>query len=99
MSAKVGSKGQIVIEKPLRDALGVKTGYVAVQNLVEDHIVIHFYPPEHKASIKGILASACHKKVSAEEWPETRRGAWPAAVKAEWAETGLGSPSPKPKLQ
>ncbi len=86
MSAKVGSKGQIVIEKPIRDALGVKTGFVAVQNLVEDHIVIHFYPPEHEASLKGILASERHKHVSAEEWPEARRRAWPAAVKAEWAE-------------
>ncbi len=83
MSAKVGAKGQVVIEKMIRNALGVKTGFIAVQSLVADHVLIHFYPPEHDTSLKGILASARQKSVSPEEWPATRRRAWQAAVREE----------------
>lgn len=53
----------MVIEKPIRDALGVKPGFVAVQNLVADHVEIHFYPPEHELSLMGILAGSCRKRL------------------------------------
>ena len=84
MSAKVGTKGQVVIEKVIRDALGVKAGCIAVQTLVANHVEIHFYPPEHDTSLQGILAGSRRKSVSPEEWPAARRHAWQAAAREEW---------------
>jgi hypothetical protein len=42
MANLVGEKGQIVIEKPLREALGVQPGFFTVQTLVDDHVEIRF---------------------------------------------------------
>ena len=53
----VGPKGQVVIEKEIRDKLGVEPGWLAIQQLVEDHVEISFIPPEHNRSLAGILAS------------------------------------------
>jgi AbrB family looped-hinge helix DNA binding protein len=56
MSYKVGIKGQIVIEKHIRERLGVQPGWQALQTLVDDHIEIYFVPPEHNRSLAGSLA-------------------------------------------
>jgi AbrB family looped-hinge helix DNA binding protein len=56
MSNKVGLKGQVVIEKAIREKLGVKPGWQALQLLVDDHIEIYFVPPEHTSSLAGRLA-------------------------------------------
>lgn len=37
MLTTLGPKGQIVIEKAIRNALGIEPGYVAVQKLAGDH--------------------------------------------------------------
>jgi bifunctional DNA-binding transcriptional regulator/antitoxin component of YhaV-PrlF toxin-antitoxin module len=77
MSNKVGVKGQLVIEKPLRDKLGVKPGWQAVQLLVDDHIEIHFIPPEHNTSLAGQLkAYAKGKSLSSEHLRKERNKAW-----------------------
>ena len=55
MGTIVGSKGQVVIEQRIREALGVQPGARAVQHLVGDHVEIHFLPPPHSRSLKGIL--------------------------------------------
>ena len=52
----VGTKGQVVIEKALRDRLGVGAGWQTLQTLVGDHIEIRFVPPEHDRSLFGALA-------------------------------------------
>ncbi len=84
MLTTVGQKGQIVIEKAIRDRLGLQPGYVAVQKLVGDHVEVFFYPPEHKQSLRGILAGKTTKRVSSEEWAGLRENAWlEAAVDAE----------------
>ena len=84
MLTTVGQKGQIVIEKAIRDKLGLQPGYVAVQKLAGDHVEIFFYPPEHKQSLRGILASKTTKRVSREEWARLRENAWSeAAANAE----------------
>ena len=81
MANVVGEKGQLVIEKPIREALGVEPGYVSVQVLVEDHVEIRFFPPEHRRSLRGLLAGATGKRVPAEEWEQARQQAWKAAAK------------------
>src|SRR5579863_5670176 len=56
MTNIVGEKGQVVIEKPIREALGILPGSTAVQELRDDHVEIRFYPPEHRRSLRGVLA-------------------------------------------
>ena len=53
MAHLVGPKGQVVIEKEIRDKLGVQPGWQAVQLLVDDHVRIYFIPPEHNRSLFG----------------------------------------------
>lgn len=54
MSYRVGTKGQVVIEKDIRDRLGVKPGWRTVQRLTDDHLEIYL-PPEHNRSLAGSL--------------------------------------------
>ncbi len=77
MANVVGSKGQVVIEKKLRDKLGIEPGWTAIQRLVDDHIEIYFVPPPHRRSLRGILKSDIH--IPESEWHEARERAWRAA--------------------
>ena len=72
MASVVGSKGQVVIEKEIRDRLGVEHGWLAVQILVDGHVEIHFVPPRHRRSLKGLLAR--HVKVRVPPGPAWDRG-------------------------
>lgn len=56
MGTKVGAKGRVVIEKAIRDRLGVEPGWIALQHLVDDRVEIRFIPPGHHRSLKGSLA-------------------------------------------
>jgi bifunctional DNA-binding transcriptional regulator/antitoxin component of YhaV-PrlF toxin-antitoxin module len=53
MATIVGTKGQIVVEKAIREQFGVKPGWQALQVVVEDHLRIYFLPPEHEDSLLG----------------------------------------------
>ena len=86
MPSVVGQKGQVVIEKPLRDALGLRPGYIAVQRLVGDHVELHFHPPEHNESLRGVLAGRGIRSHSEEEWAEIREQAWVEGSLAGWEE-------------
>jgi hypothetical protein len=72
----VGPKGQVVIEKRIRDRLGIAPGWVALQRLVDDYLEIHFVPPEHSRSLKGILGEFSGKSVSSDELAKGREEAW-----------------------
>jgi AbrB family looped-hinge helix DNA binding protein len=84
MASTVGEKGQVVIEKPIRDALGIGPGYVAVQAVVGNHVELRFYPPEHDRSLKGILAGYVRRSISEEEWPQAKEEAWAQAALEDW---------------
>lgn len=88
MSNLVGEKGQVVIQKPLRDALGVQPGFVTVQTLVNDHIEIRFYPPEHTRSLRGALKKYATRILSTGELREAREKAWDEAVTVDWNREG-----------
>ena len=81
MSNIVGPKGQVVIEKGIRDKLGVKPGWLALQMVVEDHVEIYFVPPEHRRSLKGVLAKYTDVSLSEEDWPKAREAAWEVAAR------------------
>jgi bifunctional DNA-binding transcriptional regulator/antitoxin component of YhaV-PrlF toxin-antitoxin module len=53
MANVVGPKGQTVIEKEIRDRLGVEPGWKTVQLLVDNHVRVYFIPPEHRRSLFG----------------------------------------------
>lgn len=84
MASIVGTKGQIVIEKSIREALGLRSGYIAVQKLVENHVEVHFYPPEHREPLRGILSGTAQRTVPPKRWSEAQAEAWSEAVAGEW---------------
>lgn len=82
MNYTVGSKGQIVIAKEFRDRLGVQSGWVALQRLVDDHVEVYFVPPPHRRSLKGILAGRTSERIGpGEAWDEARAAAWREAAR------------------
>lgn len=81
MAYVVGSKGQIVIAKDIRERLGVEPGWTALQRLVGDHVEVYFLPPEHSRSLKGSLASQLKARVApGDEWEQARDTAWKSAA-------------------
>jgi AbrB family looped-hinge helix DNA binding protein len=72
---KVGTKGQVVIDKRLRDKLGIGPGWIVLQRLVDDHVEFRFLPPEPKDSLYGILAPYTNISISPEEWHEAKEKA------------------------
>ena len=82
MSSVVGQKGQVVISKKIRDELGVEPGSMAVQSIVDGHLEIYFFPPEHNRSLLGCLKDYIDPGVvEGLSWEEIRRLAWEAAVR------------------
>lgn len=64
---KVGLGGEVVIAKDIRDRLGVKPGWRALQRLTGDHLEIYFLPPEHTRSLAGSLKSFIKRAAPTEE--------------------------------
>lgn len=94
----VGPKGQVVIEKEIRQQLGIQPGWIALQRLVGDHVEVYFVPPEHNQPLKGSLAR--HTKVRiepGEAWREAREAAWAAAVAEEYGEAREASEDAAPQ--
>ena len=91
MASKVGPQGQIVIEKPIREMLGLKPGYIAVQKLVGDHVEIRFFPPEHRRSLKGILAGMTNQAIQPDQWSDAREQAWSEVTAQEQDFHGAGN--------
>ena len=82
MTHVVGAKGQIVIAKEIRDRLGVRPGWVALQRLSGDHVEVYLVPPEHRKSLRGSLARHIKMSVaSGREWDKTRDAAWDQAAR------------------
>jgi AbrB family looped-hinge helix DNA binding protein len=79
----VGTKGQVVIAKELREKLGVEPGWLTVQRLVDGHVELYFVPPEHGRSLKGILAPYSTAHVPPEKWEEASEAAWEEAVRVK----------------
>jgi bifunctional DNA-binding transcriptional regulator/antitoxin component of YhaV-PrlF toxin-antitoxin module len=84
MAHIVGPKGQVVIEKGIRDRLGVKPGWQAFQVLVDNHVRVYFIPPEHNRSLRGAAKPFIRRQPEPEE-------EWDAIVAEAVAEEFLGN--------
>ncbi len=87
MPTLVGQKGQVVIEKRIREKLGVKPKSLAIQTLVGDHIEMRFVSPAHKKSLAGSLRKFIDPeilKIPLKKRLELEEKAWEEAVKEEW---------------
>jgi AbrB family looped-hinge helix DNA binding protein len=81
----VGQKGQVVIQKEIRDKLSIEPGWLTIQRLVDGHVEIYFVPPEHNRSLKGILARPNQPTIAPEDWHAAKEAALEEAIKADWS--------------
>ncbi len=81
---KVGTKGQIVIEKRIRDELGVEPGWHAIQRVVDGRVVISFVPPPHTESLMGIFANYVTRTLSNDELEQAIERAADEAAVEDW---------------
>ena len=79
----VGPKGQVVIEKEIRERLGVEPGWLTVQRAVDGHVEIYFVPPPHNRSLKGVLAPYISRQVPVDSWAEAKEAAWAEAARVK----------------
>ncbi len=85
MAVILDAEGQIMIEQDIRQRLGLKPGYVAVQQIVDGRVEISFYPPPiSQRSLRGILHTPGQQPLSTQELSEAREAAWNAAARNEW---------------
>lgn len=87
MTLVVGSKGQIVISKEIRDKIGIKPGWIALERLTGDHVEVYFVPPEHRKSLKSSLLPHIKKHIAqGKEWNEVRDNVWDKAARKKISE-------------
>jgi AbrB family looped-hinge helix DNA binding protein len=76
MSSRVGERGQITIEKAIREALGVFAGDETVQRVEHGRIVIEVIPGRHRRSLAGSLKGKLARTPPDESWETLREAAW-----------------------
>ena len=75
MASRVGERGQITIEKQIREELGVYSGDQAIQRVEEGRVVVEFVPGPHRRSLAGVLAGKVAKRPPDEAWDALREAA------------------------
>ncbi|HEX5465998.1 MAG TPA: AbrB/MazE/SpoVT family DNA-binding domain-containing protein [Candidatus Limnocylindrales bacterium] len=78
MSSRVGERGQITIEKAIREELAISAGDEAVQRVEDGRIVIEVVPGRHRRSLAGSLKSKSTRRPADESWEALRGAAWEA---------------------
>jgi AbrB family looped-hinge helix DNA binding protein len=76
MTSRVGDRGQITIEKAIRDQLAIYAGDEAVQRVEDGRIVIEIVPGRHRRSLAGSLRAQVGRMPSDETWETLRDAAW-----------------------
>ena len=80
MAHRIGTKGQVVIAKEIRDQLGIGPGWETIQRVIDGRVYLSFLPPPTTASRRGSLAQYTTVRLSAEELHEARLEAATAAA-------------------
>ena len=55
MSSRVSDRGQITIDRPAREELGIRPGMVAHQRVVDGRLEVIFLPESHHESLYGVF--------------------------------------------
>ena len=76
MTSRVGERGQITIEKAIREELAIYAGDEAVQRVENGRIVIEVVPGRHRRSLAGSLRDKIGRQPADESWPRLRDAAW-----------------------
>ena len=76
MSSRVGERGQITIEKVIREELGIYAGDETVQRVEDGRIVIEVVPGRHRRSLAGALRDQVRRAPPDESWEALRDAAW-----------------------
>ncbi len=72
MASTVGERGQVTIEKAIREELGVYAGDIAVQRIESGKVVIEFVPAPHRRSLAGILRDKVGRMPADQTWSALR---------------------------
>ena len=75
MPSRVGERGQITVEKAIREELAVYAGDEAVQWVEDGHLVVAFVPGLHRRSLAGSLGGKATRRPAAPDWASTRDAA------------------------
>ena len=78
MTSRVGDRGQITIEKAIREELAIYAGDETVQRVEDGRIVIEVIPGRHRRSLAGSLKEKVRRQPSDESWAAIRDAAWDA---------------------
>ena len=73
--SRVGERGQITIDKAIREELGVYAGDKTVQRVEDGRILIEVVPGRPRRSLVGVLAAHAHPPAD-ESWDAIRDAAW-----------------------
>jgi len=76
MTSRVGERGQITIEKAIREELAIYAGDETVQRVEDGRIVIEVIPGRHRRSLAGTLRDKVHREPPDESWAAIRDAAW-----------------------
>jgi AbrB family looped-hinge helix DNA binding protein len=76
MTSRVGERGQITIEKAIRDELAIYAGDETVQRIEDGRIVIEVIPGRHRRSMAGSLGTIVRRTPPDESWETLRNAAW-----------------------
>lgn len=69
MSSRVGERGQITIERAIREQLGIYAGDEAVQRVEDGRLIIEIVPGRHRRSLAGVLRDRVSRTPANEAWP------------------------------
>ena len=75
MTSRVGDRGQITIEKAIREELGIYAGDETVQRVEDGRIVIEVVPGRHRRSLAGSLRDKARRTPQDESWDALRDAA------------------------
>ncbi len=76
MTSRVGERGQITIEKSIREELAIYAGDETVQRVEDGRIVIEVIPGRHRRSLAGVLGDKVLRQPPDEDWAALRDAAW-----------------------
>lgn len=68
MPTRVGERGQITIERAIREELGIYAGDEAVQRVEDGRLIVEIVPGRHRRSLAGALKGHVTRKPADETW-------------------------------